>query len=252
MIVKSCYCTSLLFVTFGWLFIAGSLYKALLRSETEYKQTLQGFVVLQLSHMPRSSKRFYSWEWHIQDVTSAPPLAYIQCERCVGECSSVSHCVVGSCVVSDYIKSINTRALFLRRTVPRNWLFQWLRFRRSTQELLCLHQYGNDARGVSVTQRCISVTIRVYELKLRAYFCERAYLCVLVSLQAVKLSHWALLRDSIYYTFSVTALIVVRGHRVLCKYTVHMMEWGDRRNMQMCLHCHLQRSIWGQCKSSVS
>lgn len=41
---------------------------------------------------------------------------------------------------------------------------------------------------------------------------ERAHLCLLGSLQAVKLSHWALLRDSTYYTFSVTALIVVRGH----------------------------------------
>lgn len=30
-----------------------------------------------------------------------------------------------------------------------------------------------------------------------------------VCLQAVKLSRWAVLRDSIYYTFSVTALIVV-------------------------------------------
>uniref|UniRef100_A0A669ERV3 Solute carrier family 24 member 3 n=1 Tax=Oreochromis niloticus TaxID=8128 RepID=A0A669ERV3_ORENI len=30
--------------------------------------------------------------------------------------------------------------------------------------------------------------------------------------QAVKLSHWALLRDSIYYTFSVTALIAVRAY----------------------------------------
>uniref|UniRef100_A0A7N8YCD9 Solute carrier family 24 member 3 n=1 Tax=Mastacembelus armatus TaxID=205130 RepID=A0A7N8YCD9_9TELE len=31
--------------------------------------------------------------------------------------------------------------------------------------------------------------------------------------QAVKLSHWALLRDSIYYTFSIAALIVVRYNR---------------------------------------
>lgn len=178
-IFKSCHCTSLVFVTFGWLFTAGSLYKAPLYSETEYKQTLQGFVVLQLSHVPRSSKRFHGWEWHIQDVTSAPPLAYIQCERCVGECSSVSHCIVGSCVVSYYIKSINTQAPFLRTTVPRNWLFQRLQYRRSTQELQCLSKYGNDARGVSVSQRCISVTIRPYELTLHAKFCERTYLCVL-------------------------------------------------------------------------
>uniref|UniRef100_A0A3Q3IP59 Sodium/calcium exchanger membrane region domain-containing protein n=1 Tax=Monopterus albus TaxID=43700 RepID=A0A3Q3IP59_MONAL len=35
--------------------------------------------------------------------------------------------------------------------------------------------------------------------------------------QAVKLSHWALLRDSIYYTFSVTALIAVRANRIIHK-----------------------------------
>uniref|UniRef100_A0A3B4TKP3 Solute carrier family 24 member 3 n=1 Tax=Seriola dumerili TaxID=41447 RepID=A0A3B4TKP3_SERDU len=33
--------------------------------------------------------------------------------------------------------------------------------------------------------------------------------------QAVKLSHWALLRDSIYYTFSITALIAVRAYRLM-------------------------------------
>lgn len=140
---------------------------------------------------------------------------------CVGECYGVSHCTVGSCIVSDYIKSINTPAPFLRRMVPCNWLFQWLWFRRATQELLCLHQYGNDVRGVSVSQCCINPS------KDKCYYesvwIEAAYLFLSVliffffsSLQAVKLSHWALLRDSIYYTFSITALIVVRGYT--CKY----------------------------------
>uniref|UniRef100_A0A8D3ADQ6 Solute carrier family 24 member 3 n=1 Tax=Scophthalmus maximus TaxID=52904 RepID=A0A8D3ADQ6_SCOMX len=38
--------------------------------------------------------------------------------------------------------------------------------------------------------------------------------CGLFAGQAVKLSHWALLRDSIFYTFSITALIAVRARRL--------------------------------------
>lgn len=39
-----------------------------------------------------------------------------------------------------------------------------------------------------------------------------SYLFFFFLSQAVKLSHWALLRDSIYYTFSIVALIVVSGY----------------------------------------
>uniref|UniRef100_A0A3Q3EWK7 Solute carrier family 24 member 3 n=1 Tax=Labrus bergylta TaxID=56723 RepID=A0A3Q3EWK7_9LABR len=41
--------------------------------------------------------------------------------------------------------------------------------------------------------------------------------------QAVKLSHWALLRDSIYYTFSIIALIAVRDYR-LVPYHSHLVQ----------------------------
>ncbi|MEQ2268051.1 hypothetical protein XENORESO_015058 [Xenotaenia resolanae] len=41
-------------------------------------------------------------------------------------------------------------------------------------------------------------------------------LCSLFILQAVKLSHWALLRDSIYYTFSIIALIVFIYDEKVC------------------------------------
>lgn len=57
-VFKSVHCTSLVFVTFGWLFIAGSLYKAPLHCEAEYRQTFQSFVRLRLCHLPRSGKRF--------------------------------------------------------------------------------------------------------------------------------------------------------------------------------------------------
>uniref|UniRef100_A0A4W6D0U1 Solute carrier family 24 member 3 n=1 Tax=Lates calcarifer TaxID=8187 RepID=A0A4W6D0U1_LATCA len=42
--------------------------------------------------------------------------------------------------------------------------------------------------------------------------------------QAVKLSHWALLRDSIYYTFSITALIAFIYDEKVCWYVVFFVE----------------------------
>lgn len=61
---------------------------------------------------------------------------------------------------------------------------------------------------------------------------SRALICVCVFfLQAVKLSHWALLRDSIYYTFAITALIVVRGHGVTCTHCV------DKAELSCCSGC---------------
>lgn len=53
---------------------------------------------------------------------------------------------------------------------------------------------------------------RVHESEPQLWISIHMCVCVFL-LQAVKLSHWALLRDSIYYTFSITALIAVRGHR---------------------------------------
>lgn len=65
----------------------------------------------------------------------------------------------------------------------------------------CAHEYGNDAEGTP--------PYRAHESEPCAHL--HMYVCVFF-LQAVKLSHWALLRDSIYYTFAITALIAVRGH----------------------------------------
>uniref|UniRef100_A0A3Q3LAH4 Solute carrier family 24 member 3 n=1 Tax=Mastacembelus armatus TaxID=205130 RepID=A0A3Q3LAH4_9TELE len=63
--------------------------------------------------------------------------------------------------------------------------------------------------------------------------------------QAVKLSHWALLRDSIYYTFSIAALIVVRYNRCTHKYTGHMITCIDYE------YCLFFLSANFHCKPSV-
>lgn len=101
-VFKSVHCTSLVFVTFGWLFIAGSLYKSTITLWSGVQANISE--LCQAPTLPSASQRqtIRSWEWHIQDVAPDPPLTYTRCEHCVWE--SVSHRIVGSCIVSDYIK----------------------------------------------------------------------------------------------------------------------------------------------------
>lgn len=155
-----------------------------------------------------------------------PTLAFTQRDWCVGECSRVSQCVAGLRAASSfYIKSINAS------TFPTQE--QHLTVSSSSgrdlwgQDKSSLDEYDNDSPSLL----CIAALHKcMYWGCMLICVC----VCVLVFLQAVKLSHWALLRDSIYYTFSITALIVVRGHRPMCKHSVHMMEWGDCGVTQMC------------------
>lgn len=174
---------------------------------------------------------------------------YIQCECCVGGCYSISHCIVGSRVASDYIKSINTWEPFLRRMLPCNWLFQWGQLESSCvylsmlmmSEAFLYHSAASTPAGLCY---CKSVWIEAANLVFVSVLICGFFLS---PLQAVKLSHWGLLRDSIYYTFSIIALIAVRDRTFIFKYTDHMIKCGD------CRHIHTKhiRPIW-ECSSFLS
>ncbi len=79
-------------------------------------------------------------------------------------------------------------------------------------------------------------------------------ICFLFSLQAVKLSHWALLRDSIYYTFAITALIVVRDFRLACDYTSHDQLWWSKKSQLVevwqCIYCFISVAV--QCAININ
>lgn len=67
-IFKACYYTSLLFITFGWLFRAGSLYKVLWCHETE-QAIAERLCCPPPLPVPPVRQGFLSWEWYSQDVT---------------------------------------------------------------------------------------------------------------------------------------------------------------------------------------
>lgn len=132
---------------------------------------------------------------------------------------SVSHCFVGSCFVSDHINLLNTPAPFLFLYV--GWYLAVGLFSAcGSRGLLSLSFYIIMVMKSETWTVCVS-----------CFF--------FLPLQAVKLSYWALLRDSIYYTFSVTALIAVRAYRFSSKYT----GTGD----QVCGGCTVQYGEIWQC-----